>query len=101
MITIFFLDEPKFLETPPAFIILNDTFNEVHLSCKVDANPKSLIFWFKNVNKIISIGDTLRLNHSNESSIQGEYTCKAKTNGFDDIFATTSILVKGKKNLKN
>jgi hypothetical protein len=83
------------LETPPAFLILNDTIGEVKLSCKVDANPKSLIFWFKNANQILTIGDTLRLRHSNESSIQGEYTCKAKTNGFDEIFATSSILVKG------
>ena len=49
----------------------------------------------KNYNQIVFIGDTLNLNHSNESSIQGEYTCRVKTDEFDDILATTSILVNG------
>jgi hypothetical protein len=83
------------LVIPPAFILVNETFKNISLTCKADSNPRSLILWMKNYNQIVFIGDTLNLNHSNESSIQGEYTCRVKTDEFDDIFATTSILVNG------
>ena len=78
---------------PAPMIMLNRTIREINLKCQVDSNPEGVIVWFKNLNQIIHIGENLRLLRSNESSMQGEYTCIARVEGFNEISATTSVLI--------
>ena len=73
--------------------MLNQTTREINLKCQVDSNPESVIVWLKNLNQIIHVGENLRLFLTNETSIQGEYTCIARVEGFNEISATTSILI--------
>ena len=106
------IDAPKFREKPAPILKLanNNTCENVTLTCKIDSNPRSITVWLKNYEQLVHIGESLTLNlrnasQANESSqkslVQGKYTCRSKVDGFQEIFATSSVLVNGGSDFLN
>ena len=81
---------------PQPIIILNNTQKSVLLTCKTNSNPNALIVWLKNEQKIIHIGETLQIKIDKLEDVRGEYTCRAKVNGYNEIMSKTSIVADGK-----
>ena len=84
------------MEIPKPLIILNNTQKSVALTCKTNSNPNALIVWLKNEQKIIHIGETLNFNIDKLEDVIGEYSCRAKVNGFNEIISKTSIVANSK-----
>ena len=84
-------------------VIINNTQTYVNITCQVDSNPKALIYWLKN-DEILHFGETLNLTSSkiltlkenpNDHVFDGEYTCKSRIAGYEDIYSKTSIITQG------
>jgi hypothetical protein len=94
-------DAPKFVEVPRSLILLNNSHLEINkkdivLKCRAESNPDPLIFWFKNTNELVHIGESLHLSRDGgKVSADGEYTCQVKVTGFDSITSRTSIISSG------
>jgi hypothetical protein len=74
------------------------------LKCAADSNPASSIVWLRNnEEKIIHTGETLDLNTQLFAADYlytkkyGEYICKAKSLGHEDVQFKTTIVTNGFK----
>lgn len=65
----------------------------MRLKCKADSNPEAIIFWFRNGNELVHIGESLQLKSVDR--LDGQYSCQAKSAGFEPITTRTSLISTG------
>lgn len=65
------------------------------LICKVDSNPKPVIYWVRNKNEVVHIGERININRN----LIGEYACQARVNGFKPIMSKVSVVSDGVPNI--
>lgn len=84
-------DAPRFIQTPDSIVVVNNEIKKLSLNCTADSNPKPDIYWIKNDDKIVHIGEKIILN----KDFNGEYECQARVKGFEPVAYKVSVVTEG------
>ncbi|RWS04821.1 irregular chiasm C-roughest protein-like protein, partial [Dinothrombium tinctorium] len=88
-------------KSSPVTVFAADLGQEVKLTCDVDGNPKPKIIWlFDGSPKVLGTDSELKIPEMNYEK-SGKYVCRASVEGFEEIWASTLVFIKGAPRVKS